>query len=250
MRPRVKLDVVFCPSEVEAIELRGKVAVVVDVLRATSTIVTAVANGARCVIPFLSPEEALKAKRSDPRGILACGEREGKAVEGFDLGNSPLEYRPEKVRGKIVALTTTNGTRTLKLCASKGASRIFAGSFLNLSALCQRAISFGDEIVMLCSGKEGRFGLEDAVFAGFCVFKLEGLSRGVELSDSALAARGLAEEFSDIVGMFLRSEHGRYLARIGFEEDLRFCAKIDLFDVVPEYMVKENCLRENDEGKR
>lgn len=235
------------PSEVESVELSGKVAVVADVLRASSTIVTAIANGALRVIPFLSPDEVLKAKGSDPEGILACGEREGRAVEGFDLGNSPLEYSPERVRGKTVALTTTNGTRMLKLCALKGASRIFVGSFLNLSALCRRAIGSGDEIIILCSGKEGRFGLEDAVFAGFCAFKLD---REVELSDSALAALSLAEKFSDIVEMFLKSQHGRYLAKIGFEEDLRFCAKIDLFNAVPEYMVKENCLRESDEGKR
>jgi 2-phosphosulfolactate phosphatase len=243
----MRLDIALLPPEIEALDLEGKTAIVVDVLRATSTIVTAIANGARCVLPCLSPEEALRAKSADPENVLACGEREGKAVEGFDLGNSPLEYSPERVRGKAVALTTTNGTRALRLCSSKRARRVLIGSFLNLSALCERVARSEDEITIVCSGKEERFGLEDAVFAGFCVFKLEDLLDDLELSDSAIAAKALAERFSDIVRMFLTSEHGRYLAGIGFQEDLRFCAKVDLLEIVPEYLVEENCLRERDE---
>ena len=229
------IDVVFTPEMATYVDLSGKIALVVDILRASSTITMALTNGARTVLPVLTPEDAF-AKYRDESSLL-CGERLGKKIEGFHLGNSPREYHPEIVRDKQLIFTTTNGTRALHACSN--AAELLMGSFSNRRAVCDYLIQSIStpiskrNIVIMCSGKEGNIGIEDLVFAGLCVNNLKS-QMDLELTDSAKIACLLYEHYSmDILGMLFDCEHGRYLDSIGLAEDLEFCAQMDVTDVIP-----------------
>ncbi|MBC8230416.1 2-phosphosulfolactate phosphatase [bacterium] len=229
------IDVVFIPEMATYVDFSGKIALVVDILRASSTITMALTNGARAVLPVLTPEDAFT-EYQDEYSLL-CGERHGKRIKGFHLGNSPREYHPEIVRDKQLIFTTTNGTRALHVCSN--AAELLMGSFLNRRAVCDHLVQSIStptpkrNIVIVCSGKEGNIGIEDLVFAGLCVDTLK--SRiDVELTDAAKIARLIYEHYStDILGMLFDCEHGKYLASIGLAEDLEFCAQMDVTDVVP-----------------
>lgn len=209
--------------------------VVIDSLRATSTMITAFENGCAGFIPVSTIEEArnLALTLQDPN-ILLGGERRAKPLEGFHVGNSPRDYCSDKIQGKIVVMTTTNGTRAL--VASRGAAEVFIGAFLNLSAVCLRLKESGRDILIACSGEKNLFCLEDFVCGGAMVACLEKSGIPLILSDAARAAKILYDHFSpDICGMLEDSEWGQYLECIGLGEDVRVCAQIDSSKVVPVY---------------
>lgn len=231
----MQVDLAFSPYELEKKDLQDKTVVVIDALRATSTMIVAFENGCSAFIPVATVEEAKKvaAERNDPQ-LLLGGERRALPVEGFQLGNSPRDYRPEKVKGKVVVMTTTNGTRAL-LAAGK-AKEVFIGAFLNLSALCRRLREAGREVLIACSGEKDLFCLEDVVCSGAIVSCVEKDGLAVLKSDSALAAKILYEYFAeDIYGMLAASEWGQYLERMGLGKDVRICAQIDSSKLVPIY---------------
>ena len=201
--------------------------VVVDILRATTTITFAMANGAVGVTPVLTPDEAFKLSANQPNTLIG-GERLGKKVSGFDLGNSPREYIQAVVSGRQIVLTTTNGTRTLQACRS--AKHVLVGCFLNLHAVINALIRVKGEVVFACAGREGRFCMEDTVFAGACVEAL----KDAHLTDAGKAASILYRTYRyNLSGMLRNCYHGRYLAGIGLAADLEFCAQIDIVDFVP-----------------
>lgn len=221
------IDVVFTPDLLPFSDLTGKTVVVTDILRATTTITFAIANGAAAITPVLTPEDAFRLAANQPK-VLIGGERGGVKVDGFDLGNSPREYTEAVVSDQQIVLTTTNGTRTLQAC--RAAERVLVGSFLNLRATVNRLAQVEGELVIACSGREGGFCTEDTVFAGACVAALE----ETQLTDAAETARILYHAHrDDLLGMLKNCYHGRSLASIGLGEDLEFCAQIDLVDVVP-----------------
>ncbi|MBI1925862.1 2-phosphosulfolactate phosphatase [Candidatus Poribacteria bacterium] len=229
------IDVVFTPALLPFSAPTGKTAVVTDILRATTTITFAIANGALNVTPVLTPDEAFQLAAKQPNTLIG-GERYGKKVEGFDLGNSPREYTPTVVSGKRIVLTTTNGTRTLQACHA--AKQVIVGSFLNLQGVLRFLAQVEGELVFVCSGREGGFCMEDTVFAGACVDALQISSTtqsiSLQLTDSAVAAQTLYLQHSDnLLGMLRNCYHGRYLASIGLAEDLAFCAQTDRVDIVP-----------------
>lgn len=237
------LDVYFTPGELVGLDLPD-VVVVVDVLRATSTIVEALANGARAVLPVTSADEAARLAQNVGRdSVLLCGERKGLAIEGFDLGNSPAEFEADRVRDKALVMTTTNGTRAFLAVAERRAgkadaptTRILAGSLLNLGALAARLAGESTPIAIVCAGREGRFALEDAVCAGALAERLVEDAPGRELNDGARAARQFANRCGDDYQAVLASTAaGRHLASIGRAEDLAFCARVDRTDVVPRF---------------
>jgi len=228
------LETLFIPKEIKNIELTGKLVVVIDVLRASSTIVTALANGCRGFIPILSPEQAEeKAQQFEKERVLLGGEREGVKIEGFDLGNSPREYKREVVKDKTIIFSTTNGVKTLEMV--KGASRIIIGSFLNLQAVCNYCTDYQGDILIICSGGEGKYSLEDAACAGMLIDSLKNaFSDTYEESDANLTALLLYEKFgNNILKILGKSQHGRYLESIGLGEDLKFCSQLDFFHIVP-----------------
>jgi 2-phosphosulfolactate phosphatase len=228
------LETLFIPEEIKNTELAGKLVVIIDVLRASSTIVTALANGCRGFIPILSPDQVKKkAEQFEKEGVLSGGEREGTKIEGFDLGNSPREYKRETVKDKIIIFSTTNGVKTLEMV--KGAYRIIIGSFLNLQAVCNYCANYKGDISIICAGKEGKFSLEDAACAGMLIDSLKNvLSDTCQESDANLTARLLYKKFgNNILEILQKSQHGRYLESIGLGEDLKFCSQLDFFHIVP-----------------
>jgi 2-phosphosulfolactate phosphatase len=221
------IDVVFTPDLLPFCDLTGKTVVVTDILRATTTITFAVANGATTITPVLTPEDAFRLAADQPNTLIG-GERGGVKVNGFDLGNSPREYVETVVSDRQIVLTTTNGTRTLQAC--RAAEHILVGSFFNLSAIVDQLAQVEGELVIACSGREGGFCTEDTAFAGACVAALgETL-----LTDAAETAKILYQTHcEDLPGMLKNCYHGRSLARIGLGEDLEFCAQVDIVDVLP-----------------
>jgi len=231
----MKIDLAFTPFELEKKDLEGKAVVVIDSLRATSTMLTAFENGCAGFIPVATIEEArdLAVRMKNP-DILLGGEREARALEGFQVGNSPRDYSSEKVRGKAVIMTTTNGTRAL--VTARRASEVFIGAFLNLSAVCRRLKETGRDAIIACSGEKNLFCLEDFVCGGAMVACLSGEDNFLTMTDAARAAKILYEHFSpDICAMLEESEWGQYLKEIGLGEDIRICAQIDSSGLVPVY---------------
>ena len=155
--------VYFLPSLADAAMFVGRTVVVVDILRATTTIVHALAAGAKEVIPLLDVAEARCKAQAIGSAVMLGGERGGKRIEGFDLGNSPTEYTAEAVGGKSVVFTTTNGTRAMQLCRS--ANRVLIGAFTNFSAVC-RELEREEHVDILCAGTDGQITREDVLFAG------------------------------------------------------------------------------------
>lgn len=233
----MKIDLVLTARDIEKEHLEGKTTVVFDILRATSTIVTALANGCREVVPVITVEEAGSISRNRENIILG-GERESLLIPGFQLGNSPLEYSPEKVSGKIVVITTTNGTRAIR-GAAEGAGRFLIGSLLNAKAVARAVIEQGRDTALVCAGTRGKFSLEDTVAAGMVALELMdstcevGTSFG---SDLAVAACRLAAFYwKDPLKALYDSLHGQKLAAIGLSKDLAWCARLNHFDIVPVY---------------
>ncbi|MGE5576800.1 MAG: 2-phosphosulfolactate phosphatase [Syntrophothermus sp.] len=228
----MKIDVALLPSQLEKHKLAGKAVVVIDVLRATSTIATALANGCREVIPVLEPDDAHAAARNLPTGsFLLGGERRGLKIPGFDLGNSPLEYRPEVVQGKTVILSTTNGTRAAIL--SREAEMVVFGSLLNAGAVASYCRKRCSDLVLACAGRAGEFSFEDTICAGM-ITSLLGAQNDLEQSDAALAARYLYERYEGRLGQALgESHHGRYLVKIGLGDDLAACAAANSIQLAP-----------------
>jgi 2-phosphosulfolactate phosphatase len=225
----VKAQVYFTPGEVDPAAVQSATVVVVDVVRATTTMVEALANGARAIYPTASTEEAVRLATSLGReDTLLCGERKGVKVEGFDLGNSPAEFSPEVVGGKRLVMSTTNGTGAL--ARVQEAERVLACAFTNLGAVTAAVID-AEHLVIVCAGRVGRFSLEDALCASHL---LRGLGDGHDLNDAARAVAALA----GVVGAdpaFLRTtEAGLALAEIGLEGDLDVCGQVDRHRLVVE----------------
>ncbi|HTR43540.1 MAG TPA: 2-phosphosulfolactate phosphatase [Pseudomonadales bacterium] len=235
----MKIDVILSPMELPALagrDLRQVVCVVFDVLRATSTFVTALKNGATAIIPVSEISEALETGKRRPE-VLLGGERKGVKIrtpEGeFDFGNSPREYAPEKVNGKTIVSTTTNGTRALRACT--GAKMVLAASFLNLGAT---ANFLGEEkienVLIVCAGTGENVALEDVLAAGALCEKLWGPDVVMELSDPAQMALAAFEKVQgDLPGAISQSENAQRLLSIpDLREDVEFCLQRDVFDLV------------------
>jgi len=236
----IHIDVTLTPTELETKSPCGSLAVLIDVVRATTTITTALANGCSFILPVLHVEEAFQRKEQehDSASILLGGERGGKRVEGFDLGNSPADY----TQHQGIIFSTSNGTRTL--LALDGAAQILVGSFLNVSALCEEVKQYCESkstntqhnILIACSGVANTFSLEDAVCAGMITNRLSKLLPELTKSPAANAVEILYTHYrSDLLTMLKQSDGGRKLIPIGLEDDLSDCAVVDKYSVVPHY---------------
>lgn len=226
------IDVALTLEEVRGIPLAGVTAIVLDVVRASTTIVTALAGGARAVVPVSSPEEARAfARRGHARPVLVGGERGGAPPPGFDCGNSPAEYTPDRVRERTVVFTTTNGTRALLALA--GARRIAVAGFVNAAAVVRWAAAEPGDVLLVCSGERGRFCLEDAVCAGLLVSRLASPD-SASLTDAARAARVLWERYrTDLEAMLGDATWAQALVAQGRGADLPLCVALDIHGVVP-----------------
>jgi 2-phosphosulfolactate phosphatase len=230
----MELSLYTHPSDFSESQAKGETVIVVDVLRASSTIVHACENGIERIIPVASVEDATKLLPThDRKNTLHGGERDGMPIDGFDLGNSPAEYTSKVVKGKTLIFSTSNGTVAITKSAS--AKEILLGCFLNLSAVATRVISSrARNVAVLCAGDLGRLSLEDFVCGGFLVDRIVNGTRATAvLNDGAVAARTLANALGDVGEVLRSSSHGLHLAELGFDDDLEFCSRIDKYGTVP-----------------
>lgn len=238
------VSVHLLPKLFEPDELRGGVAVVIDVLRASTTIVHALAAGAKTVIPCEEVDEARKlaANHSDGECLLG-GERDGLRIEGFDLDNSPLAYTEEIVGGRTIVFTTTNGTRAL--ARAKQAETVLIGAFVNMQAIINDIVIRRQPVHLVCAGTNGAMTCEDVLFAGAVASDL--LDRGYLTStdETRIASRLYCSQQDSSESLFdalCDSVGGRNLCAAGFEADIRRAAEPNLFHIVPQYNPKTNTI--------
>lgn len=209
--------------------LEQKNVVIIDILRATTTICVAFANGAKEILPVAKPEDAAAMQQM---GWIAAAERQGETVAGFDLGNSPQDYTPDRVGGQKIALTTTNGTRALQM--SSAASHVWVGSFLNAQILCDTLLADNRDILLFCAGWKDKFNLEDTVFAGYVASILS--SHFAITDDATLAAMDLYRHAAqDLTGYLQKASHVNRFKSLHIETDLDACLKINILKVLPEF---------------
>jgi 2-phosphosulfolactate phosphatase len=231
----MRIDTLFTANEIDEVAVKGKSVVIIDVLRVCTTIAYALSNGCERIIPVDTVEAATNLTASlDKKVTLLGGEKEGRRIDGFNLGNSPAEYAPEVVKGKTIIMATSNGTRAI--WRSQAAKEILIASLVNMTSVADHVAKL-DVLTVVCAGKQGRFAMEDAVCAGMLVYRLAE-DNNLDLSDGAEAARALYKLNRQSIAKLLREcEHGRYLSRLGFEGDLDVCGKIDSLKILP--IVKE-----------
>lgn len=220
------IDVCLSPDLMHLYDVEDKVVVVVDILRATSCMTTAITHGISSIRPVAAVAdcEALKSK-----GYLTAAERGGEKIEGFDFGNSPFEYMQENIRGKKIGVTTTNGTRAISL--AKGAQKLLIGSFLNLSAVARFLNVQSQNVLIVCAGWQGHFNLEDTLFAGALAEQLT--AKFTVACDSTLAAISLYHMAKNDMMTFLQnSSHVQRLKKLGLEKDIAFCLQIDQYEAL------------------
>jgi 2-phosphosulfolactate phosphatase len=229
----MNLNVLFSPVNADELYFANKTTVVIDVLRASSTIIAAISNGAKEVIPVATVEFAVKVSGGMFGGqTLLGGERNTKKIEGFALGNSPIEYSKEVVENKFIVFFSTNGSKAI--VKAKFAENLFVCSFNNLSAVAKHLIKLNNDVEILCAGNNNHFSLEDSVCAGILIEELRNKKKNIKVSDSAGAAFALYERYGeDILEMLKNTEHGKKLLDNGFEEDLEFCSKFNVTPSIP-----------------
>ncbi len=234
----MNIEVCYTPQAYSLFHKDNSIVVVIDIFRATSAIVTAFYNGVSKMIPVATVEEAREYQKN---GFMAAAERDGEVIEGFELGNSPFGYMNSKVKGKTIAISTTNGTQAIE--ASRKASKILVGSFLNLDVLCEYLSSQKKDVILVCAGWKNKFNLEDTIFAGAVVNKLTTES-GFEITcDSAIASNHLYAIAKDDLFEFLsNSSHRNRLAKLDLERDIKYCLTPNQCPVIPvmegKYLVK------------
>ena len=242
--PPKSLHVHRLPSEVPAEEFQGTVTVVVDILRATSTMTTALASGAGAIVPYAEIDDAREHFRQFPDNAKLCGERNWAMIPGFHCGNSPGDYE-QNVAGRTFIFTTTNGTKALHHASA--ASRICLGSFLNISTL-ESMLSRETDVRILCSGTKGEPSWEDQLFAGALADRLTDGDHGWNdvASEVVAAWREFQSQQTDADDLFkslCTGTGGSNLVKRGLERDIRYCAQMDRFDVVAEFFANENVIR-------
>lgn len=241
MAEKRTLEVCFSPSLLHLYDTKDKVVVIIDIFRATSTITTALANGAEKVIPVASVEECI-ALGEQQIGSITAGERNGQVAPGLQYGNSPLEYPVDFIKGKTLNLTTTNGTRLLHMV--KDADKIIIGSFLNLTAVCNFLIGQGKDVLLGCASWKDRPNMEDNLFAGAVVSKVQ---EHFEIScDSAHIALSMYENAltkESLLDYLKVGSHYHRLVGYGLIKDLEYCTSVDLHPVVP--VLKDGALVNN-----
>ena len=232
MSNKPSLNTVLSPRVLDLYDVTNSIVVIIDVFRATSTIATALYNGAAKVIPVDSVAKCIELGKIT-EGITA-GERDGKVVEGLQHGNSPAEYPREFIEGQTLVLTTTNGTRLLHMALERGASEVITGSFPNLSAVCDHLVKENKNVILGCSAWKDKFNLEDTLFAGAVIHRIQ--EHFTIHCDSSLMAENMYNLHKDDMYQFIRkTTHWHRLAAFGLEKDLEYCVTKDVANVLPVY---------------
>ena len=230
----MKINVYSAYSHISEKDLRGKVVVIVDTLRAASTIATALSNGCEQIFPVVDIEQAMELKDSMKEfGPLLGGERDGVKIPGFDLGNSPFEYTIERMHGKTLILTTSNGTMAID--AAKSASKVYIGSMINSAAVARAICKTTKEIVILCAGTNSKFSLDDILTAGYIIkYVSEEMLKSVDLDDLGRICVSLYNSnATDLIGAVRNASHAVVLNKLGCEKDIVYCLNKDIVKILP-----------------
>ncbi len=227
----MKANVLFSFQNLDELYFSEKTVVIVDILRSTSTIVYALNNGAKEVIPVATMEFARKI--AGGHNILA-GERNSKKLDGFELGNSPVEFVPEIVEGMSIIFLSTNGSKAI--VKAKFAENLLISTFLNLLATSKKLLEIGKDFEILCAGNSGFFCMEDTIFAGKLIREIQKINPELELTDSAKTSIILSDVYGDdIYQMLTETEHGKELVNLGLESDFEIISRVNSIDIVPIY---------------
>lgn len=239
----MKIDIIISADHINEESLKGKTSIVIDMLRATSVITTALGNGARKVIPITSVEGSFDMRdklKEDGIEALIGGERKAMKIDGFNMTNSPLEYTKDKVFEKDIILSTTNGTRAINLCLLS--DEIYIGSFLNGGYLAKYLAKMNKDIVIVNSGTNGELSLDDFICSGYIIDELLKYEE-FELTDVATLSKLTYENNDDVHKYISNAKHYKVLKELNLEDDIEFCCRKNIFEVLPYYNKKENSIQ-------
>lgn len=235
------IDVIISADDIKEEKLKDKVVVIIDVLRATSVMVTALNNGCKKIIPVREVEEALELASQDKENNLLGGERDGIKLEGFHFSNSPLDYTREVVEGKNLIMTTTNGTRAIK--NSEKAEEILIAAMINGRAVAEKLIELKKDVVFVNAGTYGQFSMDDFITCGYIINclkeSLEAKEKSISLSDIAITAQYIYAANPDIHSFVKEAAHYKRMQHLKYNEDLSYCFTKDIVDIVPVYKAGE-----------
>lgn len=232
MQQKPFLHTLLSPRLLDLYDVKNNIVVIIDVFRATSTITTALFNGAVKVVPVAGVEDCIAIGKK--LNAITAGERDGKIIPGLQHGNSPAEYPKEFIQGKTLVLTTTNGTKLLHMALEKDASEVITGSFPNLSAVCDHLVASNKNVILGCSAWKDRFNLEDTLFAGAVISKIKDHFT-IHCDSSLMAADMYQLHCKDIYSFIRKTTHWHRLAAFGLEKDLEYCVTENVADVLPIY---------------
>ncbi|MES1219794.1 MAG: 2-phosphosulfolactate phosphatase [Bacteroidota bacterium] len=234
MNDKPLLFTALSPALLHLYDVENSIVVIIDVLRATSTISTALYNGAKSIIPVDSVSKCVELGKQI--GAITAGERDGKVAEGLEYGNSPFEYPREFVAGKTIVLTTTNGTRLLHMALEKGAAEIITGAFNNLKAVCDHLVEKRQNVILACAAWKDRINMEDSLFAGAVISAIG--DHFTINCDSSHMAQVMYEKGKDDLFDFIKqnnASHYHRLMNLGLEKNIRYCLAPDQANVLPIY---------------
>lgn len=241
----MKVDLIISADDIKQEKIIGKSIVVIDMLRATSVITTAINNGCNSVIPVLTIEEALEIASKDRKRYILGGERKALKIEGFDCANSPIEYKRSVVENKTLVMTTSNGTRAIK--GSLGAKNILIGALINAKAVADKLFALDKDIVIVNAGTCGQFSMDDFICSGYIINCLLSENSDAELTDISKTAYYIYKQNRDILSFIKYANHYKRIKELGLEKDLDYCCRKDIIDIVPMY--KDGIIRLFDEEK-
>ncbi len=228
----MKIDIIISADDIKPQKVQDKTVLVIDMLRATSVITTAIANGCKEVIPLLTIEEAMELVRENRDQYILGGERKALKIEGFDCSNSPIEYSSEVVGDKTIVLTTTNGTRAIK--GSEGASNILIGAMINAEAAARRIKQLNKDVIIVNAGTYNEFSIDDFICSGYIIDCLINMT-DVELMDISKTAHYIYKNNEDIFSFIKLASHYERIKELGLDADLKYCCQKSIIDIVPEY---------------
>lgn len=259
----MKVDIIISASDIKEEKLKGKVVVVIDVLRATSVMTTALSNGCKEVIPAREIDEALQIVGNEREKYILGGERNALKIEGFDYSNSPLDYTKENVKGRTLVMTTSNGTRAIK--NSEAADHIFIAAMINAKAVAKKLVKLNKDVVFVNAGTQGEFSIDDFITSGYIIeclkqlvlqqnekngYKEEDIKNStkikecigichkkdnITLTDIATTSHYVYKNNKDIISFVKYATHYNRIKELGLEEDLKYCLTKDIINTVPEY---------------
>lgn len=229
----MKIDIIISASDIKEEKIKDKTVIIIDMLRATSVIITALNNGCNKVIPVISVDEAISIASKDKNKCILGGERNAIKIEGFDFSNSPIEYTTERVKNKTLIMTTTNGTMAIN--KSLKARKLLIGALINAKFAAQRALELNEDVVIINSGTAGQFSIDDFICSGYIIDCLIKRKDDIFLTDIAKVSHYIYENNKDIISFIKNANHYNVLKKLNLMDDLKYCCQKDIIQIVPEY---------------